>query len=248
MKKILLQLVFAFVVLPLSLCGTVYHLDESGFFNIDQIEVIVERPAEGQRNFVEPLATELESRLAAYRGISLWNIQLKEVSRALTKMEWVESSAIKRSWPSSLTVRVKPHEVKLLYVGKNGKLLPIIKDGKFLTAVESTHAPDVALLEGEVFAKKSELRKRAVDLMDEVPELGAFSKKTISEIRYDHKDGFWMTLIHSGIQVKMGEEQVALKSTRVSKVVEYLDSNQFEARVIDANLSKKVLVRLRKGP
>ncbi len=55
-----------------------------------------------------------------------------------------------------------------------------------------------------------------------------------------------MTLIRTGVRVKIGEDQVALKAARVSQVVDYLDAKQFDARVIDANLSKKVLVRLRK--
>ncbi len=57
-----------------------------------------------------------------------------------------------------------------------------------------------------------------------------------------------MTMIKTGIQVKMGEDQVSLKSARVAQVVDYLETRQFDARVIDANLSKKVLVRLRKDP
>jgi cell division protein FtsQ len=57
-----------------------------------------------------------------------------------------------------------------------------------------------------------------------------------------------MTLIKTGVRVKMGEDQMALKAARVSQVVDYLETRQFDARVIDANLSKKVLVRLRKDP
>ena len=122
------------------------------------------------------------------------------------------------------------------------------RDGNFLDTIETRQAPDVALLEGEIFLKKPELRKKAVEVLAELPEEGSFSQKSISEVRYDTKEGFWMTLIKSGIQVKIGEDKVGLKAARVSQVVDYLDSRQFEARVIDANLSKKVLVRLRKDP
>ncbi|HEY1080413.1 MAG TPA: cell division protein FtsQ/DivIB, partial [Bdellovibrio sp.] len=139
-------------------------------------------------------------------------------------------------------------EVKLLFMAKGGKLMPIIRDGTFLQEVDSKEAPDVALVEGEVFLKKPELRKKAVEVLEQIPSEGSFSKKTISEIRYDSKEGFWMTLIKTGVQVKMGEDQMSLKAARVSQVVDYLESRQFDARVIDANLSKKVLVRLRKDP
>ncbi|WII72829.1 FtsQ-type POTRA domain-containing protein [Bdellovibrio sp. 22V] len=248
MKKLVLQLIFGFVILPLSLAGTLYYLNKNGFFNISKVEVVLENPPRGQEQFLRPLVDNLESSLAKYKGLSLWNIKLKKVSGDVKKLGWVEGLNVKRSWPATLSIRVRPHEVKLLFMAKSGKLVPIIKDGSFLEPIEIKQAPDVALLEGESFVKKTELRKKAVEVIEQIPAEGSFSKKTISEIRYDNKEGFWMTLIKTGIQVKMGEDQVALKAARVSQVVDYLESRQFDARVIDANLSKKVLVRLRKDP
>ena len=248
MKKLVVKLIFGFIILPASIAGTLYYLNRGGFFNIKKIEIIVDNPVEGQEAFIKPLVAELEKNLSRYQGSSLWSIQLKSVSQSLASFDWIEDSSMKRSWPSSLTVRVKPYEVKLLYMQKVGGLVPIIKDGTFLEPVETKQAPDVAVLDGEVFKQRPELRKKAVELVEEMPLTGSFSKKTISEVRYDNKDGFWMTMIKTGIQVKIGDDQVALKAARVSQVVDYLETHQFEARVIDANLSKKVLVRLRKDP
>lgn len=248
MKKLVLKLIFGFIVLPAALAGTLFYLDENGFFNIRTVEVVLENPPAGQEQFLRPHVDRLEASLARYKGVSLWNIKLKKVSREVDALNWVEGLNIKRSWPTTLSVRVRPHEVKLLFMAKGGKLVPIIKDGTFLDPVESKQAPDVVLLDGEGFVKKTELRKKAVDVVEQIPAEGSFSRKTISEIRYDNKEGFWMTMIKTGIQVKMGEDQVSLKSARVSQVVDYLESRQFDARVIDANLSKKVLVRLRKDP
>ncbi len=248
MKKLILQIIFGFVVLPASIVGTLFYLNKTGFFNISKVEVKLEGVAEGQEHFLRPQLQALESELSKYQGRSLWNIKIKQISREVIAHKWVDSLTLKRSWPSTLTIYLRPFEVKLLYLGKGGKLLPIIKDGTFLNAVEAKQAPDVALLDGEVFLKKAELRKKAVDVIEQIPAEGSFSKKTISEIRYDNQEGFWMTMIKTGVQVKLGEDQVLLKSARVSKVVDYLESRQFDARVIDANLSKKVLVRLRKGP
>ena len=55
-------------------------------------------------------------------------------------------------------------------------------------------------------------------------------------------------MTQSGLRVKVGEDRVRTKSFRISQVLDYLDSRKFQARVIDANLSQKVLVRLRKEP
>lgn len=248
MKKLVLQLIFGFIILPASVAGTLYYLNENGFFNVSSVEVILENPAPGQEQFLKPLVDSLEESMAKYKNISLWNIKLKDISKDLSQLGWIDGLNIKRSWPATLSVRVRPYEVKLLYMSKNGKLLPIIKDGSFLESVETKQAPDVVILQGENFAKKPELRKKAVEVIEQIPAEGSFSKKTISEIRHDDREGFWMTMIKTGIEVKMGEDQVSLKSARVSQVVDYLENRHFDARVIDANLSKKVLVRLRKDP
>lgn len=248
MKKLVLQIVFGFLVLPLGVAGALYQLNKNGFFNVTKIDVILEDAIPGQEQFLKPHVEKLESLLAPHKGVSLWNVKLKKISSQVSSLNWVDDLNIKREWPSTISVRVRPYEVKLLYMAKTGKLIPIIKDGTFLDPVDSKEAPDVVLAEGDVFLKKTALRKKAVDVLDQIPKEGSFSKKTISEIRYDSKEGFWMTLIKTGVQVKMGEDQMSLKAARVSQVVDYLDSRQFDARVIDANLSKKVLVRLRKDP
>lgn len=183
-----------------------------------------------------------------FKGQSLWNIKLNSITKEISDTAWIESSKIHRNWPATLTLKLKPYEVKLLFMNKQGKLFPIIKDGTLLLPVDSKQAPDVAILEGESFLKNIELRQKAVMAFEQIPVVGSFSKKTISEVGYDQKEGFWMTLVKSGVKVKMGEDLVSIKAARVGQVVDYLEKHQFQARVIDANLSKKVLVSLRKGP
>jgi cell division protein FtsQ len=143
---------------------------------------------------------------------------------------------------------VAPREVKLLFVNADGSLSPIVEDGNFLPSVSAKEAPDVALLEGEIFLKDTRLRKQAVGVINEIPKDGRFSQKTISEMSFDSKEGFWATLIQSGIRVKLGEENIPIKALRVGQVIEYMETRNLQARVIDADLSKKVLVRLRKDP
>ena len=248
MKRLLIQILVIFVILPGGIAGLLYSLDKKGFFNITQVEVLLEEAPAGQEAFLEPRVQNLSAELLKYKGQSLWSIRLKPLSREVRDENWVQALNIKRSWPNTLSVIVKPHEVKMLLLSKSGTLLPLIESGEVLDAVEASRAPDVALLDGEDFAKSKELRQKAVAVMNEIPAKGTFSKQSISEVRYDDKEGFWMTMIKTGIRVKMGEEQMAIKAARVSQVVDYLESHQFDARVIDANLSKKVLVRLRKDP
>jgi cell division protein FtsQ len=234
-------------MLPSVVAGSMYWLNEKGFFNVNQVEIILE-DSQSQVNFYSPMVEKLEKQMRAFKGQSLWALKLTQVTAILNSQNWIETHSLSRSWPSVLKVKIKPHDIKLVYLGKGGKYLPIITDGSFLESVDSKQAPDVILLEGEVFAQKKELRQKAVEVLKEIPAEGTFSKKTISEMHYDSKDGFSMVLMKTGIQVKIGDDLVALKSARVSQVVDYLQTRQFDARVIDANLSKKVLVRLRNDP
>jgi cell division protein FtsQ len=247
MKKLILKLFIAVVVIPASVVGMIFWLDHQGSFNLDQIEITIEN-AEINPQFLQPLVADLKEDLEKNRGQSLWHLDLPKISREMERLRWIESIAISRSWPTRLNVKVQPKSVKLLFLSKTGDIYPVVADGTFLPPVTTKTAPDVTLLEGSSFEASLEMRKKAVKVISEVPREGKFSHPKISELRFDPKEGFWATLIQSGIKVKMGEENIPLKSARVSQVLEYLETRQLEARVIDANLSKKVLVRLRKDP
>lgn len=262
MKKLILSVIFGFVVVPAVIGGTFYSLDQNGFFNLDNINITIgeelsplpeEAKLEEERlksfaNYFAPLKAEISEEIMRYKSMSLWELNLEMIARNISSREWIDQVYLSRRWPSQIEVRIIPKQIKLLYMEKTGKLLPIVANGEFLSAVNAKQAPDVALLNGEMFFQNKVMRKKAVDVISQVPHQGKFSAKTISELRYDKKEGFWMTLIQSGIKVKVGEEGIPLKAARVSQVLEYMNDRQLDARVIDANLSKKVLVRLRKDP
>lgn len=246
MKKLLLRIFVAFIVLPSALAGSVFYLNQNGFFNIQQVEVRVEEATPGQELFLKPLLESVKKDFSPLEGQSLWDVDLLKISRELKKLEWIAWVNVKRGWPSTLTIAVKPHEVKFLYLNKEA-FRPVIHDGRFLPQVKLVEVPDVPVLTGKKFSD-IEMRKRAVAILESLPQDGSFSRNRISEVHHSDKEGFWVTLINTGTKVKLGEDQLSLKAQRVSQVVDYLSQHQFDARVIDANLSKKVLVRLRNQP
>lgn len=197
---------------------------------------------------MRPLVLDLDHQLEQLRGHSLWSLDLDGLNAQVAAMNWVNELQVHRRWPDRLEIQIVPKEVKFLFVGKGGQLFPVLQDGTFLSPVAVDALPDVVLLRGDDFVKNKELLARALKTLDQIPSEGSFSKKSISEIRYDGKSGFWATLMKAGVKVKLGEDQIVLKADRVSQVLDYLEGHQFDARVIDANLTKKVLVRLRKDP
>jgi cell division protein FtsQ len=242
--KSILKFLTAFVFIPLVVVSVVYSLNQHGFFNITHIEVQVENNGV-QPQYLQPYLKEMDAYLETFRDQSLWQIDIKRISSAVGQKQWISGVSVSRSWPSTLSVHILCKEVRAVWLSSNGKFFPVANNGEMMTSIEMKQMPDVMILRGENFEKKSDLRKSAIELINELPPSGTFSQKTVSEIRFDSKDGFWLTLIKDGIQVKMGRDQIALKSARVSQVLEYMKTKNQEPVSIDANLSKKVLVRLK---
>lgn len=243
--RLIAQLLTVLVILPLGVGGLLYELNRHGFFDLKSIEIVLE---ESERNslYLKPLIEKLDNEMEKNRGVSLWALDLSKISSQVQGQAWVDMHALSRVWPNGLRVRIRPHEVKFLLVGAHGKLAPVLSDGRLLDAVEAKVAPDVTLLEGDSF-QRHDLRKRAVEAMEDIPKEGSFSRRTISEMKYDPREGFTLRLERTGTRIKIGDdmETIPLKSARVAQVLDYLSNRDMTAESIDANLSKKVLVRLR---
>lgn len=245
--KTLWRLLVLLIVVPLAVGATLWLLEQRGSFNLDHIDILLTKNND-QSRFMRPLVEDLDAQLEKLRGQSLWRINLIGMSHQLTALPWVAEIQMHRNWPDRLEIRIVPKEVKFLFVGKGGQLFPVMEDGTFLNPVSAEARPDVVLLRGDDFVQNKELLGRALKAFEDFPNDGSFSKKTISEIHFSVKEGFWATLMKDAINVKLGDDHVVVKADRVSQVLDYLEAHQLDARVIDANLTKKVLVRLRKGP
>jgi len=238
-------------MVPAAIFASVYTLDQRGFFAIEDVNLTVMTKSE-QLNFSKPYMDKLNLELSAYKGQSLWRLSLSGVSDKLKAKSWIKDFRISRSWPNGLDVEIEPKTLSLLYVDQTrlalGFVRPVTNDGALLPEVDTTQAPPLAMLKGEVFVKDLAKRKIAIELLKSLPEDGKLSHKIISEIGFDSKEGYWVEVAKSNIKIKLGDDQFAVKSARVSQVLDYLEKRDLKARVIDANLSKKVLVRLQQTP
>ncbi|MGE3757834.1 MAG: cell division protein FtsQ/DivIB [Pseudobdellovibrionaceae bacterium] len=246
-NKFIVRIFIFFFVLPTLVAGSLYHLEQAGMFNVEKNEVRLEDSYD-ELVILRPHLVNMEDRLKNQNGRSLWEIRLKDVKSDLVEEKWISHIGIARTWPRTLTVQIRPLEVKMIWVSSRGELFPVLENGELLPKVASNQSPDAPLLMGENFKTNPELRMKVLDFLKELPRSGPFAERQISEIRFSEKEGFLVSLVENGLQVKMGENNLALKSARVSQVLDYMALHQFEGRVIDANFSKKVLVKLRKAP
>ncbi len=230
---------------------SMYTLDQNGFFQIQKIDIVLKTHAD-QKSYAREYIQRLDAQFQKFNGQSLWSFSLQNISEVLRQQKWIKDFRISRSWPSSLEVQIEAFEISLLLTDSQklnvGLMRPVTVDGDILPEIDSRQAPSKALLKGDIFLKNLEKRKQAIDLLKSLPADGKMGVNSLSEINYNPKEGFWISMIQSDLKVKLGEDQFAMKSARVSQVMDYLEKKNLKARVIDANLSKKVLVRLQQTP
>lgn len=228
-------------------------MHQMGLFEVKRIPVEVVG-VDNDSRARGPLATEaamrerLESRVNKFSGYKIWEIDLKRIRASVVRDQWVRDVLISRSFPNEIKVRVRPKTPVLVVVASHGALLPVTEDAELLDAVATESWPDVPLLRGDVFEKDPQARERAVKFIMSLPTQGALSRRNVSDLSWTREEGFALTLIQPKVEVKLGDDRIDLKVMRVNQVLNYMSANQLKGRVIDASFSKKVLVRLRKGP
>lgn len=198
------------------------------------------------------LEQRLRSRVQKFERRRIWEISIDELGKALQADGWVQSVRISRWLPNGLSVLVTPRAPAFFLVPTRGKPVPVAADGTLVADFNPLLLPNVPVLRGDGFLKDSALRLRAIALLRELPAEGPLSRFNVAEVTWTNESGFTVVVLPSRTPVLFGKEQISLKAARVEKILDYLSANQLDGRigdrVIDASFSKKVLVRLRKGP
>lgn len=247
MKKTILKIFIILIVLPLLIVIPIRSLDQQGYFKLKNIQlVLVDQTA--NKNYYGTLAKQTEQQLSVFLSKSLFEVDLGQMAKMISNEKWIEDFEIQREWPDSIKVKVNANELVMLYWNEKNDIYPIFSNNEMLDKLNKKDLPDAIHTYDKKIANQKELRKKVIDVIQKLPEKGPLSQKMIAEVGFDSKAGYWFQLIKKDLRVKMGEEKMELKSERVSNVIEYLETKQIDARVIDANLSQKVLVRLRKDP
>lgn len=239
---------FLALTMILSLLGfSFYSLWNSGFFLVKNIQIVIFNEME-QKDFFAPLRQVLQNQLSDYAGKSIFDVPFDQIQKKLLKTKWIKSARLYRQWPNQLQVEIQSKELVFLLKSKHKEWIPVVADGSMLDSVSSNSLPDIPIVNQEMFEKDLSLRTKLINVMQEIPKQGVFSRENISDAGYDTQDGFWVSMIANETKIKLGNDNYNLKSERLSQVIEYLNHRELKARVIDANFNKKVLVRLRKDP
>jgi cell division protein FtsQ len=240
-----------FVFLAVSLLGVLqFQLVRQGYYDLREFHIEILNRNQSSERLLDHFSAQLKSKLEKFHGQSLWALSLDEVSKELAQYTWIDSFKIVRIWPNKIELRLFAGEVAFNFVKapKRGlsQIFPVTWQGRILEPVGAQLAPMVPFVNSRDLVENPESIQKTLKVLKDIPQEGMFSRDRISEIGFKKNDGFWVQLLESDVQVKLGEDQIARKSRRVAQVLDYVETRQIDVRVIDANLSKKVLVRLRK--
>lgn len=248
----------AFILGAGALLAVFYDFgQEFDLFEVSSIPVEILDASEDSRVKGAPavgseMRNRLEGAIREFANKRIWEVDLGELKASIVRDEWVSDVLISRSLPNEIKVSVRAKTPVLVYVSSSGEFFPVTEDGSLLSQLSPEDLPEVALLRGEFFGKKTEeslsQRRKAAQFILSLPSEGPLSRANVSEVTWSTDEGYALTLIEPKTEVKLGEGRVELKLLRVTQVLNYLSAKDLQGRVIDASFSKKVLVRLRKAP
>lgn len=224
-SQVLLGLVVAVTaaMLPWAIGQGVQFLDQD--FNRVQVQGELTRVTE----------PALQNHLEPFIGTSYFATDLSRVKAQLEMLPWVESAAVGREWPGTLTVSVREHEPVALW---NGQALISGEGTVFRPAAPA--ALDLPRLNGPA-GRADEVLERARAFRGELAALGLGLESVSLEPR-----GAWTLLLDNGISVSLGRDRVRERFERFMTVYESrLSPVAADITGVDARYGNGVAVRWR---
>lgn len=222
-------------------------LKEKSIFDIASINIEIEVKDPDRIAWKNEIA-KVEAAIKVFHGNPLWRVSLVDVQRVLDTIPSLEKVQVQKSWPQNLEVKYSLPALKAIYPLGENKFQILTERGKWIGPVSWSRLPSLPWVRGNWVDRKPDLQIKVIDLLNQLPTKGLLTPDQISEIQYNDVDGFLITLIKTGQQIRFGTDSFEIKALRANQVLDYLQSKGLESRVIDLNFSKKVLVRLRNQP
>lgn len=221
-----------------------YHAYQQGWSQVAPLELQLAPGSHNEYLFAK-IKDSVNTRLKKWQGKWLWEADLREIHTEVLADTRVMTASVSRVFPNKIRIRVEPHEPVFGLLDTRGKFHPVSGDGSLLPAIAPTELSSIPLLRGLQFFDNEDLRRQAVNLFKSLPEEGMFSQKNVSELKHSPREGFKLFLVEPAVQVLVGDGPLGPKSERVEQVIHYLNSRHIEGRIIDARMSKKVVVKIR---
>jgi cell division septal protein FtsQ len=235
------------ILILVVLSGLAFQsLVKFNFFNISKIDIILS----GEDKDRDVLAQELllmNQEIGKLYGTNLWEVDVDRIAQNLVKAPWIKEFTIVKNWPNQLKINIQTSPIIFVARSKSKSFL-------FFRSQKSGHQTNVDFAElcsrfPELVTDSGKLNEElilntlhALSLLENQKH---FSFQNIKKISWDSHKGFNVHLRDPNTEVLLGFLDEPDRLDRVTRVMDYLKEHKIEARVIDSNFTKKVLVRLR---
>ena len=233
-----------FVLVVVFLTGFVQYLRQS-LFVVRQVDI--QFSSDSQIGFSSSVLKGVEQKLAIYKGKSTFALPIRSVVDSILEDKRISHAQVSRTMLGDMRVKLALRRPIALYLDEAGKAFPLSFDGEFLPKVGMEELPDLPILRGRKFQKELALRKDVLGFLGQLPDFGPFSLASVSEVRFDEKNGFRFWVSEQQGAIQFGSQLSDQKIRRVTQVLDYLHSRRLQTRVIDTRYDKKVVVKLRNG-
>jgi len=236
LKKTLLGTLYLFLVL--IFCFLL-------FFQPLSFELKKDSALKEQMNFPED---KILSYLKQYKSHFIWQAPLKKMAKDIEKISLGLDIYIHRRYPNKLIIGFSEKETALLLLTKESELYSVSYKGSLGNKKDLSKLPNVPILRGKNFETNKELRKKALELLKPLPpNKNLFSLQNLSEILYDEKEeSFLIYLSTRAWLIKLKSPVSTQKVKNIEFVLEYLQKEEKDHKLIDARFDKKIIVKKKK--
>lgn len=222
-------------------------LNQRGFYDIQSIDLRQVDVAPGTERYFQWISMDVYAQLKQFEGVSLFDVEMNRVNEILSKQAWIEEFQVTRRWPNTLGLMIKTKQILVNISDSSQQVTPISAAGEKLPSVDLKSAPDRIFFDRVKMYTDLDLRQKSLEVLKEIPNEGQFSHQSIAVLGFEKDSGFWAKLVDQDVKVQLGFDAIAVKSKRVSQVIDHMKKTGIDPRVIEADMNKKVLVKTRKS-
>ena len=236
-------------LIPFLLAVTLWSLIKNDSFRIQSVEWSIQ-PHSSLPEFIwnELSQQKLKQSEQHFISLNLWLLDESIIGRVFDEFEWVCNWRARKQWPLTLFIEVELCAISLWE--KQGKQIrPFYankKWGRWYSLSAQENFPftfEFPVVWGEeqklVFAQRF-LSFIHTGNISWLPKMQYAKVAPDGSIAWQLNKGAVTLLTRGDIDLNQWE--------RVTRVLEFIEKKQIGARVIDATVTKKILVRLRGGP
>ena len=189
----------------------------------------------------------LASRAGLYEGTSLWEVDTRQASDALSSEQWVKSARVARKFPDQVSLEVVRRQPIAATITPAGPYL-IGDDGILYREENDLSYPDVPYLtgwqQGDEHGTAIATLRRALALVEAVEA----REISVSQIDIDEEGTFWLFPSSPRVAVRCGEAVDAeLLSSRLSSVLATLPPSAEQLEEIDLSYPDRAVIRVNEG-